>query len=96
MGYIDTFSNTTFRQFLVCKIDANMGSAIGMTHFSNIQIFIRIGKHFARNTLQLRQILCTAHSYFCIVTDFTNALTGNGSVNTVQHATIQQRVYATR
>jgi hypothetical protein len=31
-----------------------------------------------------------------IVTDLINALPGNGSVNTVQHATIEQRGYATR
>jgi hypothetical protein len=31
-----------------------------------------------------------------IVTDLINALPGNGSVNTVQHATIEQRRYATR
>jgi hypothetical protein len=31
-----------------------------------------------------------------IVTDLINALPGNGSVNTVQHAIIEQRVYATR
>jgi hypothetical protein len=30
------------------------------------------------------------------VTDLINALPGNGSVNTAQHATIEQRGYATR
>jgi hypothetical protein len=30
-----------------------------------------------------------------IVTDFINALSGNGSVNTVQHGTIEERGYAT-
>jgi hypothetical protein len=31
-----------------------------------------------------------------IVTDFINALPGNGSVNTLQHATTEQRGYATQ
>jgi hypothetical protein len=33
---------------------------------------------------------------FNIITDLINAFPGNGSVNTVQHATIEQRGYATR
>jgi hypothetical protein len=55
-----------------------------------------VGQVLLRASVLHKSDYCREDICVGIVTDLINALLGNGSVNTVQHATIEQRGYATR
>jgi hypothetical protein len=42
----------------------------------------------------MEEAIWEAYIYIYIVTDFINALTGNSSVNTFQHATVEEAMFS--